>query len=169
MQTEERRAAVLAAIKSEKSAISASALASRFSVSRQIIVGDIAILRAEGADITATPRGYVMGGNEQGVILRRIACQHDRSGMEEELNTIVDMGCTVVDVIVEHPIYGEIAGMLQLSNRYSVQSFIKRCEAAAAIPLSLLTDGIHLHTIACPDEEAYERVVKELKEKGILL
>ena len=115
MQTEERRAAVLAAIKDEKSPISASTLAGRFSVSRQIIVGDIAILRAEGADINATPRGYVMGGKERGGIIRRIACQHDHSGMEEELNTIVDMGCTVVDVIVEHPIYGEIIGALQLA------------------------------------------------------
>ena len=169
MQTEERRAAVLAVIKDEKSPISASTLAGRFSVSRQIIVGDIAILRAEGADINATPRGYVMGGKERGGIIRRIACQHDHSGMEEELNTIVDMGCTVVDVIVEHPIYGEIIGALQLASRYSVQSFIERCEAASATPLSLLTDGIHLHTISCPDEASYERVVKALKDKNFLL
>lgn len=169
MLTDERRAAVLAAIKAEKNPISASTLAGRFSVSRQIIVGDIAILRAEGADINATPRGYVMGGADANGIVRRIACQHDHDGMEDELNTIVDMGCTVVNVIVEHPIYGEITGALQLTSRYSVQNFMQRCDEASATPLSLLTDGIHLHTIACPDEEAYERVVKALKEKNILL
>ena len=31
-----------------------------------------------------------------------------------------------------------------------------------------LTGGIHLHTLLCPDEEAYERTVRELDEAGIL-
>ena len=75
--------------------------------------------------------------------------------MEAELNAIVDQGCTVVDVIVEHPLYGQLTGPLQLSSRYDVQQFLKRCASADAQPLSNLTEGIHLHTLSCPDSEAF--------------
>lgn len=88
-------------------------------------------------------------------ILRRVAVKHTPQEMEAELNTIVDNGCTVIDVIVDHPIYGQLTGPLQISNRYEVSQFIERCKKAE--PLSSLTDGIHLHTLSCPDEAAFER------------
>ena len=87
--------------------VSASTLAGQLSVSRQIIVGDIALLRAGGADILATPRGYCLQNAAAAGLTRRVAVRHDEAGMEAELNTMVDNGCTVVDVIVEHPLYGE--------------------------------------------------------------
>lgn len=68
--------------------------------------------------------------------------------MEDELNAIVDQGCTVIDVIVEHPIYGQLTGPLQLSSRYDVVQFVDRCRQSDALPLSNLTEGIHLHTIS---------------------
>ena len=85
--------------------------------------------------------------------------------MEAELNAIVDNGCTVVDVIVEHPVYGQITGPLQVSNRYDVQQFLERC----TLPLSNLTEGIHLHTLSCPNEAAFSRVLNALKQLGFLL
>lgn len=75
--------------------------------------------------------------------------------MAAELNTMVDNGCTVVDVIVEHPLYGQLTGPLQLSSRYDVAQFIARSHTAQ--PLSVLTGGIHLHTLLCPSEDAYGR------------
>lgn len=168
MRAEERRQAIQDILKRSPRPISAGALASRFSVSRQIIVGDIALLRAAGADISATPRGYVSQPSPGG-ILRQVACQHDAAGMEAELNAVVDQGCTVVDVIVEHPIYGQLTGPLQLSSRYDVAQFITRCAQADAQPLSNLTEGIHLHTLSCPSEDAFARARAALRALGVLL
>ena len=164
MNAETRRQAVLEVLRQSSLPISASALANRFSVSRQIIVGDIALLRAAGEDISATPRGYVILRETVGLI-RQVPCRHDAAGMEAELNAMVDQGCTVLDVIVEHPIYGQLTGPLQLSSRYDVAQFISRCTR----PLSALTEGIHLHTLSCPSEEAFSRVQEALRAMGILL
>ena len=38
-----------------------------------------------------------------------------------------------------------------------------------ARPLSELTEGIHLHTLSCPDEAAFGRVCRELRRLGVLL
>lgn len=168
MHSDQRRQAILDILSRASQPVSAGSLAQRFSVSRQIIVGDIALLRASGAGISATPRGYVIL-QEHGGLRRQIACQHDAAQMGEELNVIVDHGCTVVDVIVEHPVYGQLTGPLQLSNRYEVSQFLERCSASDAQPLSALTEGIHLHTISCPDEASYQRVCQQLRQLGILL
>ena len=100
-------------------------------------------------------------------LTRRVAVRHDEAGMEAELNTMVDNGCTVVDVIVEHPLYGQLTGPLQLSSRYDVAQFIARSHTAQ--PLSVLTGGIHLHTLLCPSEDAYRRVLDALRQAGFLL
>ena len=168
MHTEQRREAILQVLREADGPVSATALARRFSVSRQIIVGDIALLRAAGADISATPRGYVIL-RDQGGLTRTVACQHDADGMEQELNAMVDQGCTVLDVIVEHPIYGQLTGQLQISSRYDVGQFVQRCRRQEAAPLSQLTEGIHLHTVACPSQEAYDRVRESLSKLGFLL
>ena len=165
MDAERRRRAIRTMLEGAEGPVSAAALAREFSVSRQIIVGDVALLRAGGLEVTATPRGYVLPRPAAGVV-HTLACRHGEREMEEELNAIVDQGCTVVDVIVYHPIYGQLTGPLQLSSRYDVSRFIARSRHAA--PLSLLTNGIHLHTVACPDEAAFRRTRAVLREKGIL-
>ena len=76
MRAEERRQAVLELIEQSEKPVSASSLASRFSVSRQIIVGDIALLRAAGAEISATPRGYVILRGSMTGVVKQIACRH---------------------------------------------------------------------------------------------
>ena len=169
MRAEERRQAICDSLQAASQPISAATLAARFSVSRQIVVGDIALLRAAGADISATPRGYVAHQPSPAGLVRQVACRHDSQGMEAELNAMVDQGCTVLDVIVEHPIYGQLTGPLQISSRYDVAQFIARCAQADARPLSDLTGGIHLHTLSCPDEAAFRRVREALQDMGILL
>lgn len=168
MRAEERRQAILEHLRQSSRPVSAGYLAERFSVSRQAVVGDVALLRASGADISATPRGYVISQAAQGLI-RQVACRHDAAGMEAELNAMVDQGCSVLDVIVDHPIYGQLTGPLQLSSRYDVGQFIARCAGAGARPLSDLTGGIHLHTLSCPDESAFLRVRGALGDLGVLL
>ena len=166
MTAEERRGAILEMLRSAERPVSAGCLAERFSVSRQVIVGDVALLRAGGASIVAAARGYLLRREREG-LLRQTACRHRAQDMERELNIMVDNGCTVLDVIVEHPVYGQLTGALQLSSRYDVQQFIRRSNAAQ--PLSLLTEGVHLHTLSCPGEDAFARVVEELDRAGFLL
>ena len=168
MNAEMRRRSILERLKTENGPVSAAALAAQLGVSRQIIVGDVALLRACGAEISATPRGYMLSRDE-GFIIRTAACCHSGGDMRAELDIMVDNGCIVRDVIVEHPIYGQIAGSLQLRSRYDVEQFIERSRETDAAPLSSLTDGIHLHTLLCPDERAYERVCAQLRESGFLL
>ena len=168
MHSEQRRQAIWEILSQASQPVSAGSLAQRFSVSRQIIVGDIALLRAAGAEISATPRGYVILPAPPGLV-RQVACRHDAAGMEAELNAMVDQGCTVLDVTVEHPVYGQLTGPLQLSNRHEVAEFLRRCSQSDARPLSDLTEGIHLHTLSCPDEEAFQRVRASLAELGVLL
>ncbi len=168
MTAAERRNQILVCLQGQAKPVSASALAKELSVSRQIIVGDVALLRAAGEDISATPRGYVLSREQSGLI-RRIACLHTAAQMGRELQICVDHGCTVQDVIVEHPVYGQLSGELQLASRYDVKQFLKRVSEESVHSLSELTDGIHLHTLRCPSQDAYERVCRELEEEGILL
>lgn len=168
MDAVQRRAALSDYLSQAAGPVSASVLAARFSVSRQIIVGDIALLRAGGLDIAATPRGYLLPRPTPG-LTRQLACVHRPEDMGRELELMVDNGCTVLDVIVEHPIYGQLTGQLQISNRYDVGQFVQRCRRQEAAPLSQLTEGIHLHTVACPSQEAYGRVKESLSKLGFLL
>ena len=167
MNAEQRREAILNTLRRADQPVSATALAGTFSVSRQIVVGDIALLRAGGADISATPRGYVMHRKEAGLIYKVACCHSGAEAMEAELNTMVDQGCSVLDVIVEHPIYGELTGVLDLSSRYDVSQFIAR--SAQTRPLSMLTEGIPLPTLSCPSEQAFLRVKEQLRALGVLL
>ena len=168
MTAEERRAAILDILSQSAGPVSASALAGRFGVSRQLVVGDVALLRASGEGVIATPRGYVLDRPRPG-LTRTVACLHSGADMERELTLVVDQGCTVVNVIVEHPVYGQLTGPLDLSSRYDILEFIRKVEENAARPLSALTDGIHLHTLRCPDERAFERAAAALAAEGFLV
>ena len=167
MNTNQRRQRILDDLKAAQAPLSATVLAKRLSVSRQIIVGDVALLRAAGEGITATPRGYVLDRPRTG-LTRTVACLHSGADMERELSLMVDQGCTVENVIVEHPVYGQLTGPLELSSRYDISEFIRKVEENGARPLSLLTGGIHLHTLLCPDEKGFQRVVAALEEAGFL-
>lgn len=168
MEAASRRQAILDRLRTADRPVSASALAAGLNVSRQIIVGDIALLRAGGAEISATPRGYVLPRATDG-ITRTIACRHTLAQTGQELDILVDNGCTVLDVIVEHPVYGQLTGQLQISSRYDVEQFLVRIHDSDAAPLSMLTGGLHLHTLCCPNEDAYTRACAALKAAGLLL
>ncbi|MFR6335402.1 MAG: transcription repressor NadR [Oscillospiraceae bacterium] len=168
MEAASRRQAILDQLRTADRPVSASALAAGLNVSRQIIVGDIALLRAGGAEISATPRGYVLPRATDG-ITRTIACRHTLAQTGQELDILVDNGCTVLDVIVEHPVYGQLTGQLQISSRYDVEQFLARIRDSDAAPLSMLTGGLHLHTLCCPNEDAYTRACAALKAAGLLL
>lgn len=169
MESSERREKIKEILRSSGIAVSAGRLAAELGVSRQIIVGDVALIRASGCDIDATPRGYILRGNgNAGVKRSRIVSVHNDDRTEEELNICVDNGCKVVDVIVEHPVYGQLTGMLDISSRYDVRNFMRKITESDAHSLCELTDGIHIHTLEYRDDEAFERTVRELKDAGFI-
>ncbi|MBW7571399.1 transcription repressor NadR [Caproiciproducens faecalis] len=170
MDAAQRRQAILELLKQSTQPVSAGTIANRFQVSRQVIVGDVALLRAGNSAISATPRGYILadGAMESNQLTRTIACRHSRENLAEELYTIVDNGCGLIDVIVEHAVYGQISGQLHIFSRYDADCFLEKLSKDHASPLCDLTGGVHLHTISCRSEEAYQRVLAALKEKGIL-
>lgn len=170
MNAEERRKFILSTLGEANKAISGSQISKTLGVSRQIIVGDIALLRAGGKNIISTPKGYILNDMKDSTdIVKTIACRHNKNCTEDELNIIVDEGATVVNVIVEHDVYGQITGDLYLSSRRDVKDFMKKLNDESINPLSQLTDGIHLHTIKCKSEEVLKNVIYQLNESGYLL
>mgnify|MGYP000261320487 CR=1 FL=1 len=130
--------------------------------------GHVALLRAGGAQIDATPRGYQLHPAEKGYTAI-LACVHSTEDeMRTELYTVVDQGGIVVDVAVENSLYGELRGNLNLASRYDVDNFIQQAKDTPEALLSRMTGGVHLHTLHCPDAGSFERIKKELEEKGIL-
>lgn len=163
-----RRISILKQLKESDKAIKGVLLASQYNVTRQIIVKDIAILRAEGNLIIATPDGYILNKQNEG-IRKIIAVSHNEDRLVEELDIIIKYGGTIEDVIVEHPIYGEIKGLLMISSLHDLNNFISKYKANEAKLLSLLTNGVHIHTIITDNEESMNLILKELKEKGFII
>jgi len=160
---------VLDAISNQKKPVSASFLAKELDVSRQVIVGDVALLRAAGHEIIATARGYMIPSfNDSNQYLGKIVCQHTPKNTKDELYTIVDLEAVVVNVIVEHGFYGEITGSLNLANRKDVDDFMNKVKSSEIKLLSELTMGIHMHTIACRCKSHFDEVCKALEAGGYL-
>ena len=168
MNAAQRRERILTRLNSAGAPLSASTLAAELGVSRQIVVGDVALLRAGGAQIDATPRGYQLHPAEKGCT-GILACVHrTQEEMRQELYTVVDQGGIVVDVAVENPLYGELRGNLNLASRYDVDHFIQQASDTPECLLSRMTGGVHLHTLSCPTEEAFHRIEAALDAKGLL-
>lgn len=170
MTSNERRIQIEIMLNESSEPITATTLAKSFSVSRQLIVGDIALMRASGLKILATPRGYVISKeliNPKNIYT--IVCNHSSKNMANELYHVVDNGGALLDVTVEHPIYGQIVAELQIFSRFDVDLFLKKIEKNSAQPLSTLTKGIHLHTIQCNDDDSYMRIIEALRKDKILL
>lgn len=144
-------------------------LAEQLGVTRQVIVKDIAIIRAEGINIIATPEGYLIFNEESNYVRRVIAVSHRRDEIYNELECIVKFGGIVEDVTVEHPLYGEIRAMLMIKTIMDIKKFTKKFKEASAEPLSSLTKGVHLHTVRADNDQIIDSIIKELKDKNYLI
>ncbi|NMM64131.1 transcription repressor NadR [Clostridium sp. P21] len=169
MDSKERRKYIEELLKKNINPEKGHELAERLGVTRQIIVKDIAILRAEGKKIIATPEGYIISKEQKSIVKRVMAFSHKTGDIEDELKTIIKFGGIVEDVIVEHSLYGEIRGMLMIKTFYDIENFIKRINEYKAEPLLILTGGVHLHTVVAENEEIIKNIIKELKEKNYLI
>lgn len=169
MNSVERRKYIEEVLIKSDSAQKGNDLAHELSVTRQIIVKDIAILRAEGKKIIATPDGYIVPSEQKCYIKRVVALSHNAEQIQDELEIIVKFGGIIEDVIIEHPIYGEIRGMLMIKTLFGIQNFIEKVKSNNAEPLSMLTGGVHLHTLVVENEDILDKILTELKKKGYLI
>ncbi|AAO34740.1 transcription repressor NadR [Clostridium tetani] len=165
----DRRDYIQKTLMSSESAIKGQDFADKLGVTRQIIVKDIAILRASGADIVATPEGYIMNKKDKNLNFKIIALSHDRYEIEDELKTIVKYGGVIRDVIVEHQLYGEIKAVLMVKTIDDVEKFVKKFNEYKAEPLLKLTNGLHIHTILTETKEQMDNIIYELDKKGYLI
>lgn len=171
MLGEERRYELLTLLKNNNGPITGTDLAKHANVSRQVIVNDMNLLKARNEPIVATSQGYLYMQLEENkkIFERKIVCSHTAEQAKDELITIVDCGVTVKNVIVEHPVYGEITASVMISNRLEVDQFIKQVEETKASYLSALTDGTHLHVISASSEKNLDLVEEKLRAKGYLV
>lgn len=172
----ERRKALVDRLKMTPEPQRAADLAAAFGVSRQVIVQDVALLRAQGHPILATPMGYIWAApaapSPQAPQLQRVfAVRHgpEPETIEAELMAVVNLGAVVVDVIVEHAVYGELKGLLMVRTRTDVLNFLQRLQTEQAEPLLVLTQGVHLHTIAAPSAAVLDQVHQAFASLGFLL
>lgn len=167
-----RREEIINCLKQQQNPVSAATLAARFEVSRQVIVGDIALLRASGCQISSTPKGYLCHRDVSAEVpfayIGILACCHTLDQTAEELFTIVDFGGVCIDVSIEHSIYGQLTAPLDIHSRYDVELFLQKVQQEAK-PLSHLTGGIHVHRVGCTDQQMFLRIKNALQKKGILL
>lgn len=162
----ERRKEILKLIKESPTPLSGGALGNATGVSRQVIVQDIALLRTEGYSILATARGYLLDEPKENIRLFKVC--HDESRTEEELTTIVDLGGCILDVMVNHRVYGKVSAPLQIKNRRDVQSFLKHLESGKSSPLLNITSGYHFHRVSAESEEILDEIEEALRQKNFL-
>ncbi|MFJ7974763.1 3H domain-containing protein [Peribacillus sp. JNUCC 23] len=167
---EERRGKLLSLLQTSEQPITGSTLSKMTNVSRQVIVSDITLLKARNEPIVATSQGYIYLQSKKPTMHERtVACNHDPSLTETELNLLVDLGIMVKDVKVEHPVYGDLTASIMVANRKEVQQFLEKVSQTKAAYLSELTNGIHLHTIAASSEELLNEAEAALKKADILI
>lgn len=165
-----RRDRIIEELRQEKGPVSGSELARRMGVSRQVIVQDIALLRTSYKNILSTNRGYLIYAEpeEQKLYRRVIKVKHKKEDIVRELDSIVDAGGRVRNVIIEHEIYGQLTGDLVIHNRADVRTFMRKVEEYGTRPLTDLTEGVHFHTVEAEREETLDAVVEALAAEGFL-
>lgn len=167
---DERHQLVIETLKKANKPIPGRALGEMMNVSRQVIVGDVTLLKAKGEPIMATSRGYIYLHEQQLTFEKIIVCRHTPEQTEDELNMLVDHGVTVKDVKIEHAVYGDLSASIMVSNRSEVKAFIQNVKESNAVFLLNLTEGgIHLHTIEALKEEDIIAAENALRTAGILV
>lgn len=161
-----RREELLKTLYEKQKPMSGESLAEKFDVTRQVIVQDIAILRASGKDIVSTNRGYYLNEERTQKVFK---VKHSDKDINKELNAIVDLGGRVKDVVVHHKVYGEIKKDLNCSSRRDVKIFLEKMKEEKSKPLDVLTGGVHFHTVVAENEEVIEEIELVLKELGFLI
>ena len=168
MEGAERRKELLRILQESHTPVSGSKLAGLLGVSRQVIVQDVALLRAVNRNILSTTRGYLLYEQAGGKATRVYPVRHTTEQIGDELGSIVELGGKVLNVIVSHELYGQIEADLIMETKKDVEEFVARLNRKKTVPLKALTDGLHFHTVEAGSEEVLDRIEEMLREKGYL-
>lgn len=168
LDSEARRNYIMKRLRTSAKAVTGTALAKECDVSRQIIVGDVAILRAQGADVISTPRGYQLVASHKNDIQHVFVCCHGWEKMEEELLAIVDNGGVVRNVCVEHEVYGTLEAALNLHSRRDVFQYMEHMKKANAELLSCISGGIHTHLVEAATAEDIQAIRSALQKIKVI-
>ena len=166
MKAQDRRKNIANLLLSSQEAVSGGALSEKFGVSRQIIVGDISLLKAQGYEILSTRNGYIIKSSP--LCQRVYKLKHSTEQTEDELSTIVDLGGTVVDVFVWHKVYGKVRADLNIFSRLQIEQFIEGGRSGKSTELMNITGGYHYHTVRAESEEILDNIQKALEEKDYI-
>ena len=164
MSGEERRGKIIQALKNSDKAVSATTLAKEFDVSRQVIVQDVALLRANGKNIFSTNRGYLIQEDEE--TTRVFKVQHEDDEVEKELTTIVDLGGTVEDVFVYHKVYGVLRAEMNIKSRMDIRNYMEEIRSGKSSLLKNVTSGYHYHTVRAERVEILDMIQEGIAEEG---
>ena len=166
MKADERRKAIANLLTTEQKAVSGAALSAEFGVSRQIIVQDITALRSSGYDIISTHNGYLV--QKTPLKERVFKVFHTTERTEEELNLIIDLGGTVVDVYVWHKVYGRMYAPLNIYSRVQVKQFIDGVRTGKSTELMHITGGYHYHTVRAESDQVLDSIAEALTQSGFI-
>ena len=171
MDGERRSEEFIRLLAGSRSPVSGTELARRLEESRQVFVQDVALLRAVNKNILSTNKGYLLfePGRETGGGRKTLCVRHTTEQVLEEFYGIVDLGGKILDVVVEHELYGQIAVDLIIASRQDAEEFYQKMRENRAKPLKELTEDVHYHTIVAKDAASMERIERVLEEKGFLL
>lgn len=167
MKADDRRKELVNLLLSVEKPMAGGELAERFGVSRQIIVQDMAILKAGGYDVLSTHSGYVL--QKSPLVERVFKIYHTTEQTEDELTCIVDLGGTVVNVFVWHKVYGKVEAALNIFSRLHVKQFIEGVRTGKSSELMNITGGYHYHTVRAESEEILDRIEDALKQRNFIV
>ena len=166
MKVTERRKAIVNLLSASKTPISGGELSKQFNVSRQIIVQDITVLKGLGYEIFSTHHGYVL--QKSPLVERVFKLKHTTEQTEDEFNSIVDLGGTVVDVFVWHKVYGKISATLNIFSRLHVKQFLEGVRTGKSTELMNITGGYHYHTVRADSEAVLDKIGETLQQKNYI-
>lgn len=166
MSGKERREQIIKILNSSETPVAGTELAKELGVSRQVIVQDMALIRANGIEVMATNRGYVIQETKEASRVFKVI--HTDEQVEEELNLFVDLGGRVADVFVYHKVHGVIKVSLNIKSRRDVRKYLEGISSGKSTNLMKLTSNYHYHTVIAEDEQTLDLIQEELQQKGFL-
>lgn len=169
MHGNERREKIRKDLMKSLKAIKGSEIAEKYGVSRQVIVQDVALLRANGEQIISTAEGYIYFSYHMNLPKRIFAVKHNNDQMADELEAILEHGGTVLNVFVNHPIYGDLVADMVIANEKQKKNYLKKCEEIEFTPLMALTENLHYHTVEASSEEQLIQIGDALERLGFLV
>ena len=124
------------------------------------------MLKGMGYGILSTHNGYII---QKSPLKERIfKVYHTTEQTEDELNTIVNLGGTVVDVFVWHKVYGKMTAPLNIFSSMHIKQFIEGVRSGKSTELMNITGGYHYHTIRADSEIVLDKIQTALEERGYI-